>query len=198
MMVVILLLSGCSYISKLILTERVPTPEKITQASNITVETEGYGKIITTTIPSNNIYSDIKYKNDLGIPIIKEGFGIYGSSIEFDGVYPGWIGTVPLTIVNGQDKDRLFVIKIIQPMPSKVKEGYEPLPKEFFNWITISKPRVSLSKGETYQIPITLEMPLGADYVGKKAEVRIKVEDTTQTGLIQIALENRWFIITAS
>ena len=135
--------------------------------------------------------SNIIYKGDEIIPKLAEGFGIYGSTVEFDGVYPGWSGTVPITIVNGQDRDRLFVISVRSP--SKTSEGYEPLPQEYFYWITISQPTVTVLAGGVHQIPITLTMPSDANYSGR-AEVRIRVEDTTQTGLVQIALETKWFI----
>lgn len=145
--------------------------------------------------PGDETYSDITYVDDSGVPEILEGFGLYGSSVEFDGVYPGWSGTVPLTIINGMDRDRLFVVSI-RTSP-RVREGFEALPQEYFYWITISEPEVSIVKGEIHQIPITLTMPQDSSYTGKRAEVRILIEDTTQTGLVRIALETKWFIITA-
>lgn len=146
-------------------------------------------------VPSNETYSNITYIEDEGIPNITAGFGLYGSTVEFDGVYPGWTGTVPVTIVNGQDKDRLFVVSIRGA--TKTDAGYEAFPQEYFYWITISEPEVTIPAGEVYQIPVTLAMPGDSDYTGKKAEVRILVEDTTQRGLVQIALETKWYIITA-
>ena len=145
------------------------------------------------TETTNN--TTIEYVNDQSIPNVLEGFGIYGASVEFDGVYPGWAGTVPITLVNGQDQDRLFVIYAVSP--TKPKEGFEALPKEYLYWITVEEPEVTVGKGQTRQVNITFEMPLGADYAGKHAEVRIRVDDTSQTGLVQIALESKWFIITA-
>jgi len=146
-------------------------------------------------VAGDKTYSDITYVEDKGMPVLAEGFGIYGSTVEFEGVFPGWAGTVPLTIVNGQDKERLFVLEVNSA--TKTKEGFEPFPEEYFYWITISEPEVTVKAGETYQIPITLEIPADADYAGRNAEVRIRIADTTQTGLVQIALDNRWFITTA-
>lgn len=150
---------------------------------------------VPKVVPGDGTYSDITYIEDEGIPILPEGFGIYGSQVEFEGVYPGWTGTVPLTIVNGEDRDRLFVVSL--RTPSKLREGYEAFPQEYFYWITISEPEVAVSSGGIHQIPLTLTMPWDSDYTGKRAEVRIRIEDTTQTGLVQIALETKWFIITA-
>lgn len=139
--------------------------------------------------------ANIVYEGDQKIPNLAEGFGVYGSKVEFDGVYPGWSGTVSLTIVNGRDRDRLFAISVISP--SNPQAGYEAFPWQYLYWITISQPTITVLKGGGFQVPITLAMPADSDYKGKKAEVRILVEDTTQTGLVQIAVESRWFISTA-
>ena len=196
-LVVALLFAGCSSVptadSQVHRETPVDNPTDVPTGN--TVELESKPVELPVLVSDDEIYSDITYIEDKGIPELIEGFGIYGSTVEFEGVFPGWIGTVPLTIVNGQDKERLFVLSISSP--SKTRTGFEPLPKEYFCWITISEPEVTVAKGETYQIPITLEMPMDADYSGKRAEVRIRISDTTQTGLVQIALENRWFIITA-
>jgi len=149
------------------------------------------------TVPvsgSSSPTSHIVYEGTQNIPKYNEGFGIYGRT-TFDTVYPGWSGTVPLTIVNGQDRDRLFVISLVSP--TKTTEGYEPFPQEYFYWVTISQPTVTVLRGGTYQVPITLAVPADAERTGAKWELRILVEDTTQTGLVQIALEAKWFVITA-
>lgn len=140
-------------------------------------------------------WSQITYTDIHPIPTIAEGFGLYGLTATFKNVYPGWSGTIPLTIVNGQDKDRMFIISLKQP--SNLKVGYTPLPKEYYCWITISETVVNVSAGKIYQVPVTLSMPSDADYAGKRVEVNILVEDTTQTGLVQIALEDKWYIITS-
>lgn len=147
----------------------------------------------TSTETTNN--TTITYVDDRGIPVLPEGFGIQGVTAEFDGVYPGWAGTIHLTLVNGLDRDRMFVIYAVSS--AKTKEGYEPLPEEYLYWITVEEPEVAISKGQNRQVNITLEIPSDADYAGKHAEVRIRVDDITQTGLVQIALESKWYIITA-
>ena len=144
---------------------------------------------------SSTIYSHITYIGDQEIPELEKGFGLYGSVVEFDGVYPGWEGIVPVTIVNGNDRNRLFTLNVTGS--SKVKEGFEALPEEYYCWITISEFAVNVSAGDTYQIPVTLAMPKDANYSNKRAEIRIIVRDMAQSGLVQIALENKWFIITA-
>jgi hypothetical protein len=130
-------------------------------------------------------------------PYVKEGYAIYGGTVDIDGLHPGWSGTVPLRIVNGEDRDRELAISVKAVQPDKVTDGYEPLPDEYLSWVTVTQPNVFVAAGSTVTVPIDLTMPKGADYAGKRAEVRILVEDTTQTGLVQIALEAKWFITTA-
>jgi len=130
-------------------------------------------------------------------PYVEEGYALYGGSVTIEGLYPGWSGTVPLKVVNGEDKDRELFVSAHSPQPEKTKEGYEPLPGEYLSWVTVTQPSVFVAAGDIVTIPIRLTMPEDADYAGKQAEVRILVEDTTQTGLVQIALEARWFITTA-
>lgn len=183
------LLVGCAGAPAIIELEPESAPIITQPEPQVTQEDETYSSITVGT------YSDITYVDDKGMPEPQEGFWLYGNAVKFDGVFPGWSGTVPLTIINGTDRDRLFIISLRTSL--KTKEGFEPLPQEYFYWVTIAKPEVSIAKGETYQVPITLTMPSDADYRGKKAEVRILVEDATQTGLVRIALEMKWFIITA-
>lgn len=137
----------------------------------------------------------VTFVEDKGIPELSEGFGIYGASVELEGVYPGWSGTVPLTLVNGQDRERMFVIYAV--VPTKTTEGFEALPEEYLYWLKVEEPEILVGKGEIYQVNITLTVPKDVVYAGRHAEVRIRVDDTTQSGLVQIALESKWFIVTA-
>jgi len=135
-------------------------------------------------------------RTEAGIPELEEGFGIYGSEVKFDGVYPGYSGNASITIINGKDKDRVFSVSITEA--STLTKGYEAFPKEYFYWVTITKPEVTITAGGMEEIPITLSMPEDTNYASKHAEFRIRVGDLTQTGLVQIALESKWYIITAS
>ena len=126
---------------------------------------------------------------------VGSGFALYGSKVEFEGVYPGWSGTVPVTIVNGKDAARSFRLSLMTP--SSLDPSWEALPEEYYDWITISELLVDLSPGQIYEVPVTLTMPPDADYAGKMAEIQILVEDVTQVGFVQIALAARWLIKTA-
>ena len=141
----------------------------------------------------------VEYQGNQNIPNLPEGFGLYGSEVEFSGVYAGWNGTVPVTIINGRDKERLFVLSLVQP--TTLKEGYEALPKEDYSWVTISETQVTVPAGITYEIPVMLSIPSDVSssaLAGKKYEVGILVEDITQTGFVQIALETKWYIVAGT
>ena len=149
------------------------------------------------------------------VPRLAEGFGILESEVEFRHVYPGWNGTAPLTIINGADKDRTFQVSVEQANPNKVKNGYEPLPEDFCGWITVPNQAFNITAGDYHQLTITIAVPEDAPeyrseyttvtlsddgaglYTTNQFEVRIRVTDMMPGGLVSLALEARWYIITA-
>jgi hypothetical protein len=131
------------------------------------------------------------------MPSLNEGFGILQSEVEFRNVYPGWSGSAPLTIINGRDQDRTFSVSLEQPNPTKLKDGYEAFPQQYYSWITISEKDVTIKAGQYHEEIIIFAMPEDADYAGKQAEIRIRVSDMTPQGLVTLAVESRWYIITA-
>lgn len=132
-----------------------------------------------------------------GMPSLEEGFGILQSEVELRNVYPGWEGSVPFTIVNGKDQDRTFSISLEQPNPAKLKPFYRVFPEEYYSWITITEPEVFIKAGGYHESLIIFAMPEDANYEGQYTEVRIRVSDMTPAGLITLAVESRWYIITA-
>ena len=131
------------------------------------------------------------------MPRLDEGFGILQSEVELRNVYPGWEGSAPLTIINGKDQDRTFSISLEQPNPNKLKAGYVVFPEEYYSWITITEPEVFIKAGGYHEIVIIFAMPEGVHYEGNQTEVRIRVSDMTPQGLVTLAVESRWYIITA-
>ena len=135
---------------------------------------------------------------------LESGFGIAQAAVEFVNVYPGWVGSAPLTVINGHDKDR--VLRVTCEQPSRPKDGFEAFPEEYYSWITITgwngtqdtvAPEVVLEAGENHELTIVLAMPEDADYTGRKVEVRIRVSDANPVGLVTVAVECKWFITTA-
>ena len=125
---------------------------------------------------------------------ISEGFGI-SSEANLDNLYPGWSGTAVLNVVNGQDSERTIVLYVMSP--SRPDEGYEAFPEEYLSWFTIENDTFDMTIGEVREVIINIDIPEDVDYVGKKAEVRIHADDVTQTGLIRVAVESKWYITTA-
>ena len=92
---------------------------------------------------------------------LESGFGIAQAAVEFVNVYPGWVGSAPLTVINGGDMDRVLWVSCEQPNPNKLKEGYEAFPEEYYSWITITgwdgtqetvEPEVVLATGENHEL----------------------------------------------
>jgi len=131
-----------------------------------------------------------------GLPSLVTGFGVLQSEVEFRNVYPGWNGSVPLTIINGNDRDRTFIITLEEP--TKLKLGYEVFPLINYSWINITEAEVTIAAGGYHEIVVILAMPADASYSGRQSEIRIRVSDITQTGIVQVAVESRWYIITAA
>jgi hypothetical protein len=149
------------------------------------------------------------------VPTLETGFGILESEVELRHIYPGWEGTAPLTIINGADKDRMFQVTVELANHTKVKDGYEPLPEDFCGWFTVPEQSFNVTAGSYHQCTITIAVPedvpeyrseyttmtLSDDgaglYITNQFEVRIRVTDMMPEGLISMAIEARWYIITA-
>jgi len=153
------------------------------------------GIILAMAIAAGSYFGVMHFKS--GVPSLDEGFGILQSEVEFRNVYPGWSGSAPLTIINGKDRDRTFSISLEQPNPNKLKQFYQVFPEEYYSWITITEPEVSLKAGQYHEQVIIFAMPEDVHYEGKYTEVRIRVSDITPEGLVTLAVESRWYIITA-
>lgn len=175
------LLIGIALIGLLLAVGCMPQPEVRDNTLGVTPSDEG------------QFTAGIVYTDDAGMPYLEEGFGIKGSDVTFDGVYAGYSATIPVTLVNGQDKDRQFWLSV--RIPSKVTDGYEPIPFECLDWIVILEPSANLLAGDIYQVPVSLVIPKDVDYEGKQYEARVLVENTNQTGLVQIAVSMKWYII---
>ena len=149
------------------------------------------------------------------VPTLETGFGILESEIEIRHIYPGWEGTAPLTIINGADKDRTFQVTVEMANPNKVKNGYEPLPEDFHGWFTVPDQQITVTAGSYHQCTITIAVPEDAPqyrseyttvtlsddgeglYTTNQFEVRIRVTDMLPEGLVSMAIEARWYVITA-
>lgn len=144
------------------------------------------------TIVTNNQILTI---GGTGATGINEGFGLSGATIIVTNVYPGWSGGAPITIVNGNDYARTFHLMLQQPGAS-LTNGYEPFPSQYFSWFSIEDLTPKVAIGGVREVLVTLSAPFRFPFemVGKKYDLRILVEDWSQTGFLQLAYQQKWLI----
>ena len=171
----LVLLIGCSNTTS-------PIPEEVLQ-----IEEEVTG-----------VEPDLLSVDVAGFPGVGEGYGLWGSVVTVTNLYPGWSGSAPVTIINGNDQRRVFHLMLQQP-GTTIREGYEPFPEKYFNWMTIEDPDPEVAIGGTKKISATFSVPYDfpIELKGKSYEIRILVEDWSQTGFIQLALQAKWLITFA-
>lgn len=132
----------------------------------------------------------LTFVGDGGMVELAEEYGIFGPEVRLEGVYPGWYGVAPITIINGADKQRTFRITIERP--ESPSDGFVPL--EFSHWMYVPGGNITLAAGENFEVPIFLSVPRDA-VMPEKSEVHIRVDDVTQEGLVRTAYISKWFII---
>jgi hypothetical protein len=114
--------------------------------------------------------------------------------VTITNLYPGAQAEWTQTIHNGNDAVRSYRVTV--RTPDSVSEGYEPLPSEYYDWITISAPHPSIAPQESLDVLVTVAMPKDVKYPGKHAEVWISVVEEGQEGFVQTELCSRWLIST--
>jgi hypothetical protein len=161
---------------------------------------------IVAAMVTAGVYFGIGHLGGSGVPVLAEGFGIWESEVQINNLYPGYTGTVPLTIINGNDKDRIFSVSMELANPDKLANGYECMPEEYFKWFTIvgwngtqtiPQPEVMLKAGEYHHVTVVVSVPNNAECWGEHMEVRVRVSDITSSGLVSLAIDSRWYIIIA-
>jgi hypothetical protein len=128
------------------------------------------------------------------VPQLEQGFGIWESEMEFV-ANPGGNNTATLTIINGKDQDRLFYVTLEQPRLDKLQAGYEAFPIANYGWFTVPKSAINLTAGQYYRVQIPIVVPINTTYMNRNAELRVRVSAFDTTGLIQLAVESRWYIV---
>jgi len=107
--------------------------------------------------------------------VLKEGFGIINSSVVINNAYPGWSNDIPLTIVNGKDKNRVLNITLQRPS----------------DCIIIKHSCINIEAGQVLDIPVHIIIP--ANMKPGNYEYLIQVEEYNNY-LVNIALVSRWYI----
>ena len=146
------------------------------------------------------LYFGVLNRSDVptDVPTLEEGFGIWESEIMFADAEPGCVDTAPLTIICGKDSARNFTVSIEQPRSDKLKDGYAAFPEDYYSWITLPEAQpIVIEAGGYRTLDIQFAVPTSANYSGQQMEARIRVSEINLTGLIQLALESRWYIVIA-
>ena len=128
------------------------------------------------------------------VPELEQGFGIWESEMDIV-ANPGGSNTATLTIINGKDQDRCFYVTLEQPRLDKLPDGYEALPQTNYSWFTVPETAINITAGKYYQLQIPISVPYNATYLNRNAEVRVQVTAFDSTGLIQLAVQSRWYIV---
>lgn len=150
------------------------------------------GIVLAVVITVGAYFGIVHFRS--GVPRLEEGFGIWESEMEIEG-NPGGNNTAILTIINGKDRDRTFVVSLEQPNPNKLPNGYEAFPQENYDWFTIPETAINITAGHYYQLQIPITIPYDTDYMYRHAELRVRVTSFDPTGLVQLAVESKWYIV---
>jgi len=133
------------------------------------------------------------------VPVLASGFGIWESEIIIDEAVPGATGTVPVTIICGQDRARTFVVTLEQPSANKTANGYTPLLEESKKWVTLPTGPIHIEAGEHHSLSVPFRVPYSSTVpVGTKMEARLRVTEIGHGGLVSLAIEAKWFIIVTA
>ncbi len=89
------------------------------------------------------------------------------AKIYLDDLYPGSGKQVWVTMYSNDNYPRTVTASVL--VPERAQEGYEPLP--YPEWVTCSPSTVAVPVGQAARIKVTIHMPAGSDYTGKRAEV---------------------------
>ncbi|MBA7565731.1 hypothetical protein ES708_07416 [subsurface metagenome] len=121
-------------------------------------------------------------------------FGIDPGKVYIDNLYPGAEAEFPITVYNQNDYETVFKVIPREPDYTAEDKGYDALP--YPEWVTVSPERVTIGASDTNDIIVTVVMPEGADYSGKKSEVWISFMEEGTEGMVKIELCSRIFIST--
>lgn len=136
---------------------------------------------------------------DSGVPTLEQGFGIWESEVIIDDASPGATGSIPFTIINGEDCARNFTVSVQQASPNKLKGGYQLFPMECYGWVTLPEEPIQIEAGGYHHLDIPFRVPYSTTLPeGTKMEARLRVTELGQGGLVQLAIEAKWFIITTA
>ncbi|MBI2832054.1 MAG: hypothetical protein HYX79_07340 [Chloroflexi bacterium] len=119
-------------------------------------------------------------------------FGIDPGKVYIDNLYPGANGEYRITIFNQNNEKATFSIAARQP--DYTQQDYETF--AYLDWISIKPGRLTIAAKGKADVVVTVTMPKGATYFGKKAEAWISFKELDTPGMIKVELASRLFIST--
>jgi len=108
--------------------------------------------------------------------------------------YNSFERTVPLTIQNTEDRTLDLYIHLVEP--NFVEEGFEPLPKDCWEWISLQEKNVTLEAQESVTYNVVVRVPKDSEYLNKKYEFWWLAEDVTEFKTIRVDMHTRWRVET--
>ena len=151
--------------------------------------------VLIAAVLTVGIYYSV-WNSMVHVPTLEQGFGIWESEVIIDDASPGATGQVPLTIICGEDYARDFAVSIQQANPNKLKDGYQLFPLECYGWVTLPEEPIHIEAGGHHRLDIPFRVPYSTTVPeGTKMEARLRVTELGQGGLVQLAIEAKWFII---
>jgi len=139
-------------------------------------------------------------------PYLESGFGIGESEMEFV-ANPGGYNVAYLTIINGHDMDRWVTVSLQQPGLNRLKDGYQPLPQECYDWFTLTgwdgeqptlEPKVYLEAGEIREISIPVSIPSNTTFMNEPAQVMVQVTEVNPNAFQLMAVACKWYIVVVA
>lgn len=131
-------------------------------------------------------YEDVEISyNESGEPSFDRGLWLRGSRVVIKDLYPTCCPNAPMQfeIGNGIEDDVIREVYVsMMAEDDQDLKGYEQLPEEYYDWFTIDIPVFVLEPGESQVINVTVVMPEGTDYSGKKARCALLVLGYTVVG----------------
>jgi len=112
--------------------------------------------------------------------------------VTITNLYKGSQAEYTMRIHNGNPNIAVFRISVRQPDGN----GFNKLPSECLNWVSMPLYVIVLQPKETYELPVTVKMLTDAGMKGKDYEFWVSVIDGSQTGMVQSELCSRWLIST--
>ena len=119
-------------------------------------------------------------------------FGLDPGKVFIDNLAPGTQAEYELSVFNLNTDTVVYRVSVREP--DYTTDGYEKLP--FPDWVTVDTSLIEIPGGSQTKLWVTVAMPEGVDYFGKKAEAWVSIKESESDAMIQVELVSRILIGT--